>query len=75
MNILQIGDSGPVNIQIEQNTEFDVNGNPIGNGLDVDFVLWGPFDNTIDYCDLNLLVDCPTCPNNTTNPNFILLEI
>ena len=61
-NILQIGDSGPVNIQIVQNTEFDVDGNPIGNGLDVDFVLWGPFDNTIDYCELDLLVDCPSCP-------------
>ncbi len=61
-NILQIGDSGPVDIQIVQNTEFDVNGDPIGQGLDVDFVLWGPFDNTIDFCELDLLVDCPTCP-------------
>ncbi|MBT8265740.1 MAG: gliding motility-associated C-terminal domain-containing protein [Bacteroidia bacterium] len=69
-NIIQIGDPGLIEIQIVQNTEFDTNGNPIGNGLDVDFVLWGPFDNQIDYCELDLLVDCPTCPNNTTNPNF-----
>ena len=61
-NLLQIGESGPVNIQIVQNTEFDVDGNPIGTGLDVDFVLWGPFDSSVDYCELDLLVDCPTCP-------------
>ena len=61
-NILQIGESGPIEIQIVQNTEFDADGNPIGTGLDVDFVLWGPFDDQIDYCELDLLVDCPTCP-------------
>ncbi|WP_053991882.1 gliding motility-associated C-terminal domain-containing protein [Mangrovimonas sp. TPBH4] len=69
-NVLQIGESGPINIQIVQNTQFDEDGNPTGTGLDVDFVLWGPFDNEIDYCDLDLLVDCPTCPNNTWNPDF-----
>lgn len=69
-NILQIGESGVIEIQIVQNTAFDENGNPVGNGLDVDFVLWGPFDNQTDYCELDLLVDCPTCPNNTSNPNF-----
>ncbi len=65
-NTIQIGESGPVNIQIEQNTEFDADGNPIGTGLDVDFVLWGPFDSDTDFCELDLLVDCPTCPNNTS---------
>ena len=69
-NIIQIGDPGLIEIQITQNTAFDENGNPVGNGLDVDFVLWGPFDNQTDYCELDLLVDCPTCPNNTTNPDF-----
>ncbi|WMI68774.1 fibronectin type III domain-containing protein [Mangrovimonas sp. YM274] len=73
-NVLQIGESGPINIQIVQNTQFDENGNPTGTGLDVDFVLWGPFDNEIDYCDLDLLVDCPTCPNNTWNPDFYPFE-
>jgi gliding motility-associated-like protein len=69
-NVIQIGESGPIEIQIVQNTEFDDDGNPIGTGLDVDFVLWGPFDNDTDYCELDLLVDCPTCPNNTTDPDF-----
>jgi gliding motility-associated-like protein len=73
-NILQIGESGVIEIQIVQNTAFDENGNAIGNGLDVDFVLWGPFDNQTDYCELDLLVDCPTCPNNTSNPNFYPFE-
>ncbi|MBT8272449.1 MAG: gliding motility-associated C-terminal domain-containing protein, partial [Bacteroidia bacterium] len=69
-NVIQIGDPGVIEIQIVQNTNFDANGNPIGTPLDVDFVLWGPFDNQTDYCALDLLVDCPTCPNNTSNPNF-----
>lgn len=69
-NVIQIGESGAIEIQIEQNTSFDEDGNPTGTGLDVDFVLWGPFDNDTDYCALDLLVDCPTCPNNTTNPDF-----
>ncbi|WP_452219139.1 T9SS type B sorting domain-containing protein [Lacinutrix undariae] len=73
-NILQIGETGPINIQIEQNTEFDDEGNGIGQGLDVDFVLWGPFDSTMDYCELDLLVDCPTCPNNTSNQAFYPFE-
>jgi len=61
-NIIQIGESGSVNIQIVQNTEFDDQGNPIGDELDVDFVLWGPFDTTTDFCALDLLQDCPSCP-------------
>jgi gliding motility-associated-like protein len=69
-NIIQIGDPGAINIQMVQNTEFDADGNPIGQGLDVDFVLWGPFDTSTDFCSLDLLQDCPTCPNNTSNPNF-----
>jgi gliding motility-associated-like protein len=61
-NIIQIGESGPINIQMVQNTSFDDDGNPTGQGLDVDFVIWGPFDSETDYCALDLLVDCPTCP-------------
>ena len=68
-NIIQIGESGPINIQMVQNTSFDDDGNPTGQGLDVDFVIWGPFDAETDYCALDLLVDCPTCPfsNNPDN--------
>ena len=73
-NIIQIGDSGTIDIQIVQNTEFDENGNPTGNGLDVDFVLWGPFDSEQNFCADEILDQgCPDpadCPNNTTNPDF-----
>ena len=62
-NIIQIGDPGTIEIQIEQT---DAN----GNGLDVDFVIWGPFTSVEQACTDILLEDCPTCPNNTTNPNF-----
>jgi gliding motility-associated-like protein len=73
-NIIQIGDTGPIEIQIVQNTEFDEDGNATGTGLDVDFVLWGPFDSSEDFCSEGLLDQgCPDpadCPNNTTNPDF-----
>jgi len=73
-NVIQIGDSGTIDIQIVQNTEFDENGNAIGNGLDVDFVLWGPFGSDEDFCTEGVLDQgCPDpsdCPNNTSNPDF-----
>ncbi|MBC3845871.1 fibronectin type III domain-containing protein [Winogradskyella echinorum] len=62
-NIIQIGDPGLIEIEINQQ---DSN----GNGLDVDFVIWGPFTSVEQACTDILLEDCPTCPNNTTNPNF-----
>jgi gliding motility-associated-like protein len=49
---LQIDDPGNLDFEIVQNTGFDDNGNPIGTGLDVDFIAWGPFaqgDNLCDY--------------------------
>ncbi len=65
-NIIQIGDPGLIEIQIDQTDDN-------GNGLDVDFVLWGPFTSLDDACG-NLDLGCPNpggdCPNNTTNPNF-----
>ncbi len=69
-SVLEIGTSGEVLIEIVQNTAFDANDNPIGDELDVDYVLWGPFTPDTDFCTLGLEVDCPSCPNNTTNPNF-----
>jgi gliding motility-associated-like protein len=65
-NIIQIGEPGLIEIEIAQTDED-------GNGLDVDFVLWGPFASLEDACG-NLDLGCPDpggdCPNNTTNPNF-----
>ncbi|WP_152611387.1 gliding motility-associated C-terminal domain-containing protein, partial [Psychroserpens mesophilus] len=54
-NIIQIGDPGLIEIQIDQVDDS-------GNGLDVDFVLWGPFTSVEDGC-LNIVFDdCPSCP-------------
>jgi gliding motility-associated-like protein len=64
-NILQIGDSGLIEIEISQVDED-------GNGLDVDFVLWGPFTDLVEACD-GLDIGCPDpndCPNNTGDPDF-----
>ncbi|NNE32964.1 MAG: hypothetical protein HKN40_11400 [Winogradskyella sp.] len=54
-NIIQIGDSGPIEIEINQ---FDDN----GNGLDVDFVIWGPFTSVEQACTDIAFEDCPSCP-------------
>lgn len=61
---LQIEKSGNLNFRISQNS------NQSGNGafLDVDFVVWGPFSRTDDYCDgtsLNAskIVDCSYLPD------------
>ena len=64
-NIIQIGNPGLIEIEIVQT---DAN----GNGLDVDFVLWGPFTSVANACN-NLDIGCPSpgdCPNNTSSPNF-----
>ena len=65
-NIIQIGDPGLIEIQIDQTDD-------VGNGLDVDFVLWGPFTSLDEACG-NLDLGCPNpggdCPNNTADPNF-----
>ena len=62
-NIIQIGDPGLIEIEISQ---VDDN----GNGIDVDFVLWGPFESVADSCTEIAFEDCPSCPNNTSNPDF-----
>jgi gliding motility-associated-like protein len=64
-NILQIGEPGLIEIEISQVDEA-------GNGLDVDFVLWGPFSDLEGACD-GLDLGCPNpgdCPNNTGDPDF-----
>ena len=73
-NTIQIGESGEIDIQITQNTAFDDNGNPVGAGLDVDFVIWGPFEPGYNFCEDGVLDQgCPdpgNCPNNTFDPSF-----
>ncbi len=81
---LQIDQTGDLQFQIIQNTNFDLNGNPIGTGLDVDFIAWGPFNNATgscatlaDGCDSNGdgITSPVDCPNNTSNPNYYLNDL
>lgn len=62
-NAIQIGDAGLVELEIVQ-TNFD------GNGLDVDFAIWGPFNSIASACNEIIVDNCPTCPSNTTDSNF-----
>ncbi|RCW93708.1 GEVED domain-containing protein [Winogradskyella arenosi] len=57
-SVLEIGTSGDILIEMVQNTAFDSNDNPIGDELDVDFILWGPFAPGDDLCNLSSVVDC-----------------
>ena len=67
----EVGESGIIEFEIEQWENFDDMGNPEGDDLDVDFVLWGPFTGSQDYCTLDLEQDCPTCPfSNITTTDF-----
>ena len=59
---LQIGQSGDVNLIIDQSSTLG--GSP---NLDVDFILYGPFTNTVDACNTSLTaantIDCSYSPN------------
>jgi uncharacterized repeat protein (TIGR01451 family) len=66
---LNVSESGPLNFTIFQNTNISPSGQLLGTNLDVDFVAWGPFSSP-ESCDQILFADCPSCPNNVTNPNF-----
>ncbi|WP_139855306.1 T9SS type B sorting domain-containing protein [Aequorivita sinensis] len=52
---LQVDQAGRLDFEIVQNTAFDANGDPIGQGLDVDFIAWGPFQQGDDLCDYTQL--------------------
>ena len=57
---MRIGVAGNITIKIEAS-------------FDVDFALWGPFDNQTDPCPVQqgqagmLTADCDVCPNNTSS--------
>jgi gliding motility-associated-like protein len=57
-SLLQIGSSGDILIEMVQNSAFDANDDPIGDELDVDFILWGPYAEGEDLCNLASVVDC-----------------
>ena len=60
---MRVGVAGNITIKIEAS-------------FDVDFALWGPFNNETDPCPTTagqtgmLTANCSSCPNNTSNPNF-----
>ena len=61
---LQVEDSGDLRFQISQSENEDGSGAP----LDVDFVVWGPFDRGEEYCSATALnevnlVDCSYLPD------------
>lgn len=82
---LEIEESGDLNLEIVQNTQFDENGNPIGNPLDVDFIAWGPFMDEQSACGMlapQNEVDCSfsiqavetfTIPNATVGEIYVVL--
>ena len=47
---IKVGQTGELKFNIVQNTRFDVNGNPIGTPLDVDYIAWGPFNDPNRGC-------------------------
>lgn len=63
-NIIQIGESGLIEIEIIQWEDDNANGiqDAGENGLDVDFAIWGPFTSVEQACMDIELVDCPSCP-------------
>ena len=63
---IKVGQTGELKFNIVQNTRFDVNGNPIGTPLDVDYIAWGPFNDPNRGCS-SLAENCVTgeCPDNT----------
>ena len=70
---IKVGQTGELKFNIVQNTRFDVNGNPIGTPLDVDYIAWGPFNDPIRGCS-SLAENCVTgeCPDNTDAPNYYI---
>ncbi|MDA3942462.1 MAG: PKD domain-containing protein [Bacteroidetes bacterium] len=61
MRILQAGD---ITIEME-----GIKTN--GEDMDIDFALWGPYNDPVSPCPDDLTSDCgDACPSNTANPNF-----
>ncbi|TGD58419.1 T9SS type A sorting domain-containing protein [Flavobacterium humi] len=49
--------TGTVNLQITENSNFDINANPIGMGQDADFILYGPYASPLTSCTTQLTAD------------------
>lgn len=53
---LKIGEAGNLEFTIAQTQNAD----GTGSSLDVDYIVWGPFSDGDDYCDVNLLTASTT---------------
>ncbi|WP_410877909.1 fibronectin type III domain-containing protein [Myroides sp. DW712] len=65
---LKVDQDGELIFDIIQNSRFDDNGDPVGTGMDVDFVAFGPFENLEQACGEAILGPCTGCTSNS-NPN------
>ncbi|SNR16906.1 T9SS type B sorting domain-containing protein [Tenacibaculum jejuense] len=72
---IRVQNSGNLNFQIIQATDFDTAGNATGGRIDVDFVAWGPFATPDSNCtslartcvnSAGVTIDCQT----NTTPGF-----
>ena len=72
---MQVGTSGNINFQLSQTSTAT------GNGIDVDFILWGPFNSLSGVCNnlalyspgytgANNVVDCSYLPDPVENVNI-----
>ena len=70
---IKVGESGRLNFNIIQDTNFDSDGNAIGTPLDVDFIAWGPFNTSDSNCGkLAKTCDPGPCLDNVNAPNFYI---
>ncbi len=66
----KVDQTGPLVFDLIQNTQFNASGDPIGTPLDVDFAVWGPFASPTGNCGSLDNINCPSCPNNTSDPGY-----
>lgn len=69
----QVSQSGNLEFDIIQNTQFDANGNAVGMNLDVDYAAFGPFTSLQEACDLIEVQYCTDCPSyqQVNNPGAV----
>lgn len=53
----RVGDIGQATFNISQNTAYDYYGNSVGTGMDVDYILYGPFSQPVTPCSGQLTPD------------------
>jgi len=69
----EVDTAGDLEFNIVQNTQFNVNGDPTGTPLDVDYVAFGPF-NSLDQACSNIEIEyCSACPGylQVVNPGAV----